>query len=195
MEGFKLTFLSYTDPRMAGRLNHGKRRWNRLCKSGDIRPNAKIEQKFNCTLAETQIVYMIETLTANVMGGVDDNFQIAMIYDGKVNMAKVNGLLANWDIMPYTDLSKPWWNKAASECFTLGRRQYGAVGDMCLSMYSKITANFSIPTYITLSGSENLYELVYNKKWTLEKMLQIGENYTKDLNGDGLKYTAATNTE
>lgn len=192
MGQFELTFLNYTD------AAHG---WSvKTLVTDDISEsinhaiyarNARVETKYNAVLREIETDNMTLVLQTSAMAGMDENsdFQVAMIFDEKVNGYYVNGYLTTWDRIPYCDFGQAWWNGEACELFSYRGKQFGAVGDFSLSMYSKDYCYFfNKNLYATIAGSEDLYELVRNKEWTLEKMIEIGERYTRDLNGDGLWY-------
>lgn len=190
MQGFELTFLNYTDAAHDFSLKTlvtddlGTR-----VNEAIYYRNAYVENRFNAKIGEIQTDKMIETLQKSAMAGDDAKFQIAMIFDEKVNTAYVNGSLASWNNMTYCDFSRDWWNTEACALFSHNGYQYGAVGDFSLSMYSKDYCYFlNKDLYNSVPGAENVYDLVRNKKWTLEKMLEIGMKYTDDLNGDGMWY-------
>ena len=189
MEQFELKFLNYTDEAHGFSLKT-------IC-TEDVSEainkaiymrNIEVEERFNTIITERQTANMIDDITKSVLSG-DGTFHVAMIFDEKVNGANVAGLLGSWNDMTYCDFSKDWWNSDAGNCFSLNGRQYGAVGDFSLSMHSKNYCYFfNKSMYSTITGAEDLYGLVRDGKWTIEKMLQIGEEYTADLDGDGLWY-------
>ncbi|MBE6633973.1 MAG: extracellular solute-binding protein [Ruminococcaceae bacterium] len=188
MELFELTFLNYTEAAHGYSLKT-------ICTEDVSEPineaiyyrNLTVEDRYNAVILEQETDTMIDTLTKAVMANSGERFQIAMITDSKVNVAKVAGLLGSWNDMTYCDFSRDWWNQDAANCFSLNGDQYGAVGDFSLSMHSKNYCYFfNKKLYSTIEDAEDLYGLVRDGKWTVEKMLEIGELYTADLDGDGL---------
>lgn len=190
MEGFQLTFLNYTDEAHDFSL--------KTLVTDDLGSkineaiyyrNAYVENRFNAKIMEEQTATMTDRLQKSAMSGDEEKFQIAMIFDEKVNNSYINGSLSTWNNMTYCDFEREWWNTDACTLFSHNGNQYGAVGDFSLSMYSKDYCYFfNKDLYNSIPNAENIYDLVRNKQWTLDKMLQIGMQYTQDLNGDGMWY-------
>ncbi len=88
------------------------------------------------------------------------------------------------------DFSMPWWDQNSIDSFDLGGILFAATSD--ITYYDKLS------TYVTYFNSklitdlslENPYDLVMNDTWTLEKMLEMGESVSKDIDGNG-KYDKA----
>lgn len=83
------------------------------------------------------------------------------------------------------DFSMPWWDQNSIDTFDLSGILFAATSDA--TYYDKLS------TYVTYFNSklitdlsmENPYDLVMNGTWTLDKMLEMGEAVSKDMNGDG----------
>jgi hypothetical protein len=121
-----------------------------------------------------------------VQSGSDD-------YDVTINsFASARGslladLFHDWSDIPYLDLSQPRYNQGAVEAALNGRIYY-LVGD--------VTPTYLAYTYLLLFNknkaadynvSDDLYQLVRDGKWTLDRMFSITENLYNDLDGDGKK--------
>ena len=83
------------------------------------------------------------------------------------------------------DFSEPWWNQNFIDALTLQNQLYGVVSDA--TYFDKLA------TYVTFYSKQladdyklgNLYELVKNDEWTLDKLLELGAGLSADLNNDG----------
>jgi len=93
--------------------------------------------------------------------------------------------LIGFDQLPWIDLSRPWWDKKASDTLNFGNRVYFGVNDAnfsnlgmtCVTLFNK-----------NLFAKENIpfpYELVRNGDWTYDEFFKIVKSGKKDLNGDG----------
>ena len=98
-----------------------------------------------------------------------------------------NGYLwnLNSDAIEYMDLTKPWWDRNMAEGLSINDRLYFATGDLLTSdndatfiitFNKKLVKDYGIP---------DLYALVENGEWTVEKFIEIEKNIAKDSNGDG----------
>jgi ABC-type glycerol-3-phosphate transport system substrate-binding protein len=85
--------------------------------------------------------------------------------------------------MPSIDFAKPWWISDLYEKLEINGKLFGAYGDMNLSLYGDMHGIFFSSTIITENKMENPYELVKNNQWTLEKMLQMAEQASAELDG------------
>ena len=185
LDGFELSFYNYN------------KQWfvwaeNQICveETSDVfsdaiyRRNQKIEDRFNAKISETTVNSTHDRLKKLVMS--DDNiFDVAMIYDMQTAKLYSDGLLRSWNDVPYISFDKEWWNPAANDVFLLNGNQFAAVGDFSMSMRSRnylYIMNKSI--YSEQGDPSEVYDLVYDGKWTLEKSLDIAKNYMMDLNGD-----------
>ena len=85
--------------------------------------------------------------------------------------------------MPSVDFAKPWWISDLYEKLEINGKLFGAYGDMNLSLYGDMHGIFFSSTIITENKMENPYELVKNNQWTLEKMFQMAEQASAELDG------------
>ncbi len=82
--------------------------------------------------------------------------------------------------------SDPWWDQNSIESFELGGVLFGVVSD--ITFYDKIS------TYVTFFNTEmlaahkleNPYDLVTEGEWTLDKLLEMGEAASMDINNDDI---------
>jgi len=98
-----------------------------------------------------------------------------------------NGFLwnLNSDEIEYMDFEKPWWDNNMAKGMSIDERLYFATGDLLTSdndatfiiMFNKqIVKDCNIP---------DLYALVENNEWTMEKFYEYEQLAVQDKNGDG----------
>ena len=83
-------------------------------------------------------------------------------------------------------LDMPWWNQPAMESLKIGNKLnflYGDLHFMLYECYFPIVFNKSLIADMSL---DDLYEVVDNQEWTLEKMNSYMRVASIDLNGDGI---------
>ena len=96
----------------------------------------------------------------------------------------LQGLSRNLMEVDNIDLSKPWWPSSLTELTTINGRLYFCSGDISTNMLHMM--------YCTLFNKElaeelkvgNVYELVDNGTWTIDKMSELASTAYSDLNGD-----------
>lgn len=187
MEGFTLTFLNYTD----SAHDYSLKTIDAEDYIGDAisdkiyERNRAIEARYNAKIKEMQVDKVPDTFNKTILTG-EHVFDVAMVYDAHVIQLLAANNLAYWDLFEYIDFDAEWWNQDANECFQLHGKQYAASGDLCLSMHSKsYVYYFNKDMYATISGAENLYQLVREGKWTVDKMMEITRQFYLDINNNG----------
>ncbi|MBQ8400449.1 MAG: hypothetical protein IJX14_00820, partial [Clostridia bacterium] len=120
-----------------------------------------------------------------VMAG-DDVYSMNLLHCiGGVSELASTGMLYNLDTLPYINMEADWWNRTQMDVLRLGKNTYYGISDF---MIPCPYAFFFNKEMIANNGMDNPYELVYEGKWTLDKMVDMAVSVTQDLNGDG-QYT------
>lgn len=100
--------------------------------------------------------------------------------------AVTDGLASPLSVFEYIDLSKVWWNDAATEQMTMLDTAYMAAGDIAISDKDCIwTVQFN-KQMIKDNGFEDPYELVISDEWTWDKMFEMCDVVSYDANNDGV---------
>lgn len=188
MEGFELRFYNYDNSWMTWSVNE----INVEEQSGDLvldeiyQRNRRIEAKYKCKITEQAVPDTVREFKNHMLAG-DDIYDIAQIYDNNVADFYSMGLLQSWDVLPYIDFSGPWWLQGANVVFQIKGEQFAAVGAFSMAMYSRsFVMLFNKDMLASLyPDGENLYELVRQGKWTVDKFAEIAKSAVADINGDG----------
>lgn len=103
----------------------------------------------------------------------------------------------------YLDLSQDWWLKDWNEILTMNEKLYGVSGyGVVEAMSGAIEVYFNKNIYNEIypdSDYSELYTLVTAGDWTIDEMVKMAKDATKDLNGDGVigdddRYGIVTNS-
>ena len=92
-------------------------------------------------------------------------------------------LVHDWNHVPNVDFSQPYWNQSMNETLSikgilpLATGNYFITSPMCIFFNKQIHKDYNI---------ENLYTLVDDGKWTLDKFCDTSKLVSADLNGDGV---------
>ena len=116
-----------------------------------------------------------------VMSG-DDTYQLVLTHCiAGVSAMVTEELLYDFNELPGIDLSAEWWNQSITESLTVNGHNYYAVSDYMIPDPNCVLFN---KEFIEIYDLEDPYELVRNKEWTLDKMMEMMSKVTKD-NGNG----------
>ncbi len=150
------------------------------------RRNSKTEERFGVKFAETlKIQYdaLDKMVTSSIMSGSDE---FDLVFGQMFTSARsaANGGYVDWNSIPYVDFSKPWYTKSIQNA-SVGNRLFLIESDLCI-MYAEQTW---LMAYNKTKAEEykidNLYKLVDEGKWTVDKMNTLITGLYNDLNGDG----------
>ncbi len=110
-----------------------------------------------------------------------DLYSIATMYS--FTMAS-EGHLRSIDDIPYVDIDNPWWHTQTMENFSIGNVNYALIGDLNYTQFMAAGALFFNQKVATENNVPNLYNIVREGKWTVDKMHEIALTVTRDLDGD-----------
>ena len=168
--------------------------------NGDIindavyRRNTDIEELYNVKLNFTvrdgssesgQASSWFKTVEASILAG-DGSIDLAGGYGYILASNSLDGNYVNLcDVSPI-NFADPWWAGKIMESSKIGNKLYMALGcadpqywDCVYAMYcnKRLADQYNIP---------DLYALVNDGKWTLDKLMEFSELASVDLNGDGV---------
>lgn len=116
----------------------------------------------------------------------DDSIDVASVYISQGAPLITEGLFLNLLDMEMMDLEKPWWNSSFNEEMAMHGRLYASVGDLMLSMTSMtVVTYFNKDLLAEVYPQENLYNVVFSGKWTLDYLGNLSRGMYSDVNGDG----------
>ena len=86
----------------------------------------------------------------------------------------------------YIDFSQPWWIEEATANQRVYDRQFTAVGYFDFTTITRICVYFFNDVMTIDYRLGNLYDLVENGEWTWDKMIELCETVSEDVNQDGV---------
>lgn len=92
-------------------------------------------------------------------------------HSGYINQIAVNGLGLDMNELDYVDYTKAWWSEAFyNDCLIDGKCMF-MIGDIAYNVYERMEVIYFNQSLVTAYGYEDdMYDLVYDKKWTYDKM-------------------------
>jgi len=148
-----------------------------------------VEDRLNLKIAMEEINFAwadreVYTTRAKqlVMAG-DDTFDVIAGY-GLASLIPEGGYFYELSGNKYINVDKPWWNKDMQTLMPTDSI-YFLAGDGTLALIKHAGCVFFNQDQLdNLGKKENLYELVREGKWTLDKMEEMITDTYQDLNGD-----------
>ena len=130
----------------------------------------------------------IAALVGNLIMANDDTFDIYIGEQFGMAQNVTKGYYRNTLELKYLDFDQPWWNTTYMEnlqftrdnrMFLLGEFTLSGLGDLFTHYFNKniYQNNFGNP--------DDLYNLVLDGKWTIDKMSELAEAAYVDANGNG----------
>ncbi|MBE6611837.1 MAG: hypothetical protein E7632_05050 [Ruminococcaceae bacterium] len=154
-----------------------------------FRRNQTIEEQYNFTFSFTTAEgsggnygTWLDTLSSSIMAG-DDSIQLAGGYGYRLSADSLNGNFANLLDTPI-DFTAEWWPQNLVEAGNLGGAMYICFGNLDTDFYSRIQVIHFNKQLAIDYGVTDVYDLVREGKWTLDKLIEYSSKAGKDLNGD-----------
>lgn len=155
--------------------------------------NARVQAQFGITLDFTGIdgnfnnqKTYVDTCVNSTQAGTDayDIFSGYSMTGATLMTKGVAQDLTDYDIIEF---DKPWWPKSLIDKATIRGGIYFASGDIStnyLYMMYCCVVNKDMFTDITTLSHDTLYSHVYDKKWTLDKLIEYSTGAFLEQNGD-----------
>ena len=149
------------------------------------RRNRTVEAKLNIEIKEVRAKYLdTVNFTKKSVAAGDGAYDCVMPRMwSAANMAS-EGYLLSLDMLPYVKLSNPWWDQNANG-MSIGGRLFFTVGDLMVMDKDSLFIVMFNKKVASEGGVENLYGLVRENKWTMEKFYSIIKEAARDLDGNG----------
>ncbi len=148
--------------------------------------NIRIEDRFNVKIGTLANGNPENQVITTVTSGTHD-FDIVGFVNYKTYTPVTSGVLYNWLDIPLVDLSQPWHNQLANGDATVNGKLFGIDSDLSIStlLYTYgMFFNYQIMEQYGYS-SEDLYNLVFEGVWTVDKLKELTSGIWQDVNGDG----------
>ncbi len=127
----------------------------------------------------------ITTVEANVTAGSQDAFDLVGQYTPAAPIGAMKNLYLDLSNIEYIDWDRSWWPSDIQESCHINNSVYFTTGDITGTLVRNVQAilcnldladNYKLP---------NVYELVNNKEWTMDKFMEISLGVIQGLNSDG----------
>lgn len=141
-----------------------------------------LEKKYNCEMRYKSTRATYQALLADSMSGGGSYNMVHPHPTEGIASIYTEGLAANIMDMYAIDLDKPWYRESQTEIYTVNGRLYQVASDV--SVGSPLDGFvFNKDLYSSLGYTEDLYDIVFEGDWTLEKFYDIVTQYHSGYEG------------
>ena len=147
--------------------------------------NSVIEDKYNIKIIKKMSANMINDAKKSISSGGDDYDIMMGGLSGFAEILAQGGMLADLKNVPYIDLDKAWYDQKANEQLTIANKLYVTMSDISTIARDATWVYLFNKSILSDLGLENPYQLVRGGKWTIDKMLEMCKDVSRDLDGDG----------
>ncbi len=145
--------------------------------------NKTIEERFNVQLNYVSEQYN-DTLThvRNSILAADDAFQLVAEHAIVAGGLVTGDLLMNWYEIPNIDFDQPWWSPSNEADLSFDGVSLLAVGDFALTAIGRTYCMAFDKIAAESYGIGDLYQTVYDGKWTFDLLRSLSKDAYQDLN-------------
>ncbi|MGI6166589.1 MAG: hypothetical protein ACOYIA_00405 [Eubacteriales bacterium] len=152
--------------------------------SGDVidsavfQRNLAVEEKYNVNIVSVlQWCSTVSKTIKNEHLAGEKNYDAFCSPIAMVTSIALEGICADYYDMPYYKEEYVWWDYDIMEDFSIGKAKYFGTGDIIISdNFYPYCVFANLDMYEDFGFSENLYDLVRNKKWTVDKLMELCKN-------------------
>ncbi len=152
-----------------------------------FRRNARISEALDVEFAFSYVEFheLIEDCRTCVNTS-DDMYDLVFVRMHESPELMMEGDLLDFEHdFKYVDLDKPWWDQGLRRELNLADHLFIASSDISIQDNQDTYAMAFNKKIAKDNGIEDLYELVRNGEWTLEKLYSLSSETSHDNNGDG----------
>jgi hypothetical protein len=151
--------------------------------------NRAVEERLEVTIAPVRLEDYrdITTIIASSVQAGSDDYDLVLGQMFRTANDALKGLFADWNKMPYVDLTQPWYTKSIQDA-AVGDRLELINSDFCMSYCQQTWLMLFNKTKLSDYGiTENMYDIVREGRWTVDMLNNLTKDVYTDLNGDGTR--------
>ena len=154
--------------------------------------NLRIEADLKCTITCTEDFFWqgrgegLMYMENKVLNGDDDvDLYFLESYHNYATLV-IDQVLYDTSTLPYITWDADYYNREANDLYQLGTKRYVFVSDMTYPCQSAVAFIVNRERLVNLNyANDYIYNLVDNKEWYFDKVFEMIEGQTEDLDHDG----------
>ncbi|HHX54240.1 MAG TPA: hypothetical protein GX704_04950 [Clostridiales bacterium] len=173
--------------------NYGMDAYDMPEPTGDIIDDAVYQRNFNVSERYNVSFTFIQpgdySATGNFMQkavlAADDAFDLGATHVVNTSSVALKKVFMNWYDIPYVNLENPWWSRSNIEDLTYDGVALLTIGDYVLNSVGGTYCMYFNRQEAENYNLGNMYEVVSEGKWTIDRLSETTKEIYQDLNGDG----------
>ena len=145
----------------------------------------QLDVVFECIKVAGTDNYQISNELRNAANNGETYFDIAANSTYSTIMYTGENILLDLTECEYLDLGAVYWSQGFNQHASIGDAQYLATGAIALSLFRYMFVNFYNKELLASAQCENLYDVVDEKRWTLDYQIQLSKDLFRDADGSG----------
>ncbi|MBR7097855.1 MAG: hypothetical protein IKC59_00440, partial [Clostridia bacterium] len=113
-----------------------------------------------------------------------DSYNILMTHPYYSSNMAMQGYYQNVRNLKYIDFNQPWWTEKVMEEITINDVSYFASGDMTTANCGSTTCMFYNKELYSARYTDNIYEVVNGKDWTIERLSEMVKEVYVNTDGE-----------
>ena len=148
--------------------------------------NSLVEDKFNCKIVENRSLDPTAIIKKAVKAGDNSVDASCVRFRNLGDLAAANHLV-EFSHLTNINIENPWWDSNSAKDLSIAHKVFGVASDMTLMDKDSTSAMVFNKKLQADYGIENLYTLVNDGKWTLDKLLELSKIVSVDVDGNGIR--------
>ncbi len=148
-----------------------------------FRRNSKIMEKYNIVF-DVLVGEVTSIAKKDVQSGTGEYDILLNGITDNVGLA-AEGYLLDLASLPHVDLGKPYWSRAIMEDMRILRHNYYGVSDLTIQAYFSSGIVYFNKGLFEEYGLRDPYQMAREGKWTLDELISLSRDVSRDLDGDG----------
>lgn len=130
-----------------------------------------------------------QKVSADISAGTTREYDMIAAYSRTTAMCAYKGYCQNLLDTRYFDVEKPWWPDTLMNQSAMDDKLYFCSGDISLSLFHNLDIIYVNKAMAENAGTpvDQMYQMVLDGEWTLDKMIELTENSYIDSNQDGVR--------
>ena len=122
-------------------------------------------------------------ITNSVVAG-DSEYDLITAYQAESVTPAMEGYFMNIYDLPYIDAEKPWWSEKCNTSLTVNDKLFITTGDIAMTLWDNMYVFYFNKKLAEQYNIPDVYQLVKDGKWTIDKLAELSANVSGDINGD-----------
>ena len=148
--------------------------------------NRIIEDRYNIRIANKPSSDILPSAKKAIAANTDEYDILMGALNGFAETLSMEGMLANLKNVPYLDLEKPWYDQKANEQLAIANKLYVTISDIGIVDKNATWSYLFNKRLVQDFSLEDPYKLVRDGSWTIDKMLEMCKDVSRDVDGDGI---------